>query len=206
MTQRRSLKDLLGPAEAEEPAQDALHGESDWAKLREGVTVSWLAGALRRDPKTVKKRLGPCRPKGKKNGSDLYDLEEAMTYLVKPRFDIKEYLRSMNPTELPPMLRKEYWDAELKRLKWQEMAGELWPTAAVLEVLAEACKRIKNQVQVWADDVERDAGLSPDQYAALQSRVDVLRTDIHKVLVEMPKDRKSGSALGEGPVDDDDPT
>lgn len=198
----RSLKDLLGPQD-EEPVST---GESDWAKLRAGVTVSWLAGALRRDPKTVKKRLGPCKPKTRQGGVDLYDLEEAMSYLVKPRFDIKDYLKTMNPTELPSMLRKEYWDAELKRLKFEEIAGELWPTASVLAVFAEAFKRIKNQMQVWADDVERESDLTPEQYKALTRRVDALRVDLHKQLVEMPKDGHHGHALEEGPVDDDDPT
>lgn len=198
---RRSLTELLGePPEPEEAI------ETDWAKLRAGVTAAWLAGALGRDPKTIKKRLGPCTPKGKRNGAPIYDLEEAMSYCVKPRFDIKDYLKTMNPTELPPMLRKEYWDAELKKMNWQERAGELWRTADVLEVLAEAFKRIKAQMQIWADDVEREANMTPEQYKALTARVDALRRDLNKVLVDMPAQRKHGSVLDEGPMDDEDPS
>lgn len=204
MTRRsRSRSDLLG----DEPEPVREHVETDWAKLRQGVTVAWLAGAMRMDPKTVKKRLGPVAPKQKRpGGQDLYDLELAMSYLVKPRFDVREYIKTMNPTELPPMLRKEYWDAELKKLAWQEKAGELWPTDKVLEVFSEAFKRIKNQCQVWADDVEREAKMTPEQYRALIKRVDMLREGLHKVLIAMPEARKSGSALGEGPIDDDDPS
>src|SRR5690606_19291643 len=152
---------------------------------------------------TDKTRVAPLAPTSKKPTGELYDLEIAMSYLVKPRFDIRDYMKTMNPTELPPMLRKEYWDAELKRRRFELEAGELWHTEDVLKVLADAFMSIKNQTQVWADDVEREAGLTTDQYDALRRRVDRLREDMFRSLCEAPKNKHTGSVLEEGLPDSD---
>lgn len=196
----RSKEDLLGPEP--EPEREAV--ETDWAKLREGVSLTWLAGALRMDRKTIKKRLAPLSPKTKRAQGDLYDLEMAMSYLVKPRFDVAEYIKTMNPQELPVMLRKEYWEAENKRAKFMRDAGELWHTDDVLAVFAEAFKRIKTTMQVWPDDVERVAGLNRDQYNALIKLTDGLREELFKTLCEMPKERKTESLAAEIGADDED--
>lgn len=194
---RRNLDDILG--NTPEVEEDESTVETDWAKLRKGVSLTWLAGFTRMDRKTVKKRLADCPAIARKSGSELYDPLLALSYLIKPRFDIRDYIKTMNPTELPPMLRKEFWDAENKRLKYQATAGELWPTESVLAVLAEAFKRIKQTTQVWADDVEREAGMPREQYVALIARVDALREDLYRTLVEMPKHQNTLSALDHGP-------
>lgn len=198
---RRDLGDFLG----EEPEEDSNGPvETDWAKLRQGVSIVWLKGLLKMDAKTVKKRLASCSPIGKKSGHDVYDPAMALSYLVKPRFDVKDYIKTMNPTELPPMLRKEFWDAENKRANYMERAGELWKTEHVVAVLSDAMKRIKTQLQIWADDVERDAGLNKEQYAALNQRIDSLREDIYNVLVTMPQQEHYGSWANEAPMPDED--
>ena len=190
--------DLLGPDPDEEEVSSSV--ETDWGKLRSGVSITWLKGLTGMDHKTVKKRLGPCKAKGKKLGFDVYDPIEALSYLIKPKFDVADYMKTMNIAELPPMLRKEYWEAENKKLTYQERAGELWRTSDVLAVFAEAFKLIKTTTQVWADDVERDAGLKAEQYKALIGRVDALREDLYRTLCEMPKDRNTASVLEDGPL------
>lgn len=201
----RSKADLLGDdPELDDSNSTAEKPDTDWAKLRGGVSITWLSGFLKMDPKTVKKRLAPCSPlPDKKLGQEVFDPAMALSYLVKPRFDIKDYLKTMNPSELPPMLRKEFWEAETKRVAFMERAGDLWSTAEVVAVLADASKRIKTQTQVWADDVEREAGLNHDQYDALQKRVDALREDIYRSLCEMPKEHSTPSELSRTPSDQD---
>lgn len=204
----RSKEDLLGPdpdsvQEHDTAPESGQAAESDWARLRNGVSAAWIAGAIKRDPKTVKKRLAGCKPKKREKGVDLYDLEEAMSYVVKPRFDVGEYIKTMNPQELPVMLRKEYWEAENKRAKFMRDAGELWHTDDVLAVFAEAFKRIKTTMQVWPDDVERVAGLNRDQYNALIRLTDGLREELHKTLVEMPTERRTEPLAAEVGLDED---
>lgn len=197
------MDDLLGPTEEPvEPENEEV--ETDWAKLKSGVTVRWLAGFLRMDDKTVRKRLSELRPVGKKSGYDVYDPQLAMTYLVKPRMDsIKDYIRTMSPNELPPMLRKEFWDAENKRLNYLQRSGELWRTEDVFVVLAEAFKQAKNSMQIWPDELQREVGLSNEQYRALVRKVDDLRDDMFRNLVDMPKTKSTGPVLEHGPLTDD---
>ncbi len=192
----RSKADLLGDDVIEDErevipskAEAEQQVESDWAKLRAGVTIHWLHGLLNHDIKTIKKRLGPLRPKGKVNGYEVYDIAEAMSYLVKPKFDITEYMKTMNPTELPVMLRKEYWEAQNKRATYMQRAGELWATEDVVAALAEAFKQAKNAMQIWPDEVQREVGLSNEQYRALVRKVDALRDDMFRNLVEIQKNR-----------------
>lgn len=200
MTDKR---DLLGDVEV--PDTEKSNAESDWAKLRNGVTITWLYQVLRMDRKTARKRLANCPIIGKGVGNvELYDIGTAMSYLVKPKFDIADYIKSMNPSELPPLLRKEYWDALLKQQQWEEKAGELWRTEKVMKVLGEAFQRIKNSTQTWADNVERKSSLTPDQYKALNLEVDALRHDMYDALVDMPRQEKTESTLAELPMADDD--
>lgn len=207
MTKRRSAADLLGdePDERIDATPRAPNnneiGNAEWAKVRQGVTVAWLAGALTMDRKTVQKRLAKCPVKAKgQGGFPIYDLAQAMSYLVKSNFDIADYMRTMNPSELPPMLKKEYWQAENSRALYMQRAGDLWHTDDVLAVFAEAFKRIKDTLQVFPDDLEREAGLKKEQYEYTQQRLDALREELSRVLCDMPKHRQTKNLLAE---DDD---
>lgn len=203
MARSRSDDDLFG-VRTEEPLPAA---EMDWATLRKGVSRNWLAGALKMDVQTVKKRLGGVKPiKKGNNNQDLYDFAEAMSYLVKPRIDVAEYIRGMNPRDLPGALKKEFWQAENQRLSYMERAGELWHTRDVLKVFADVAQLIRTTVQVWADDMERTGQLDREQYAMLRDKVDSLRDEVHKSLVDMPRRQKTESVLADGLEDADDGT
>lgn len=185
MSKTRSKADLLGP----EPAKKRVVSEQDieiaWNKLYQGVSLAWLAGFCRMNFQTVKKRLGDCPTLSGKNGQELYDPMEALSRLVKPKFDIGEYIRNMNPNELPPMLRKEYWDAAKKQIEVEQLQGELWRTEDVHGMVSDAFKVIKNQMQVWIDDVERECPITPEQYQVLNERVDALRQTLAEHLQNM---------------------
>ncbi len=195
---RRSAADLLGDDEPQAPIANSEIGNAEWAKVRQGVTVTWLAGALTMDRKTVQKRLASCPVKSKgQGGFPIYDLGQAMSYLVKPNFDIADYMRTMNPSELPPMLKKEYWQAENSRALYMQRAGDLWHTDDVLAVFSEAFKRIKDTLQVFPDDLERETGINRTQYEEAQKRTDMLRDELARTLIEMPKHRQTRNLLSD---------
>lgn len=167
------------------------------ADMHAGVTTGWLARVFGMDPSTVKKRLADCPPLQRRKAGYVYSLPQAAAYLVKPVFDVSEYLKTMRPSELPASLQKEYWDARLKRQRWEERAGELWRTDDVLDVLGEAFIAIKSSMQLWADNLERAVGLSDEQRRLLQGMVDGLQTELHAALVQMPKQRQTRSTASE---------
>lgn len=162
-----------------------------------GVSVGWLSKVFGMDPTDVKKRLADCPPLHRRKAGYIYDLKVAARFLVKPVFDIQKYLREMKPSELPSQLQKEYWDANLKRQKWEENAGHLWRTEAVLEVLGDTFKLMKFSMQLWADSLERMTGLSIEQKRILVEMVDTLQNEIHEALIVNAAKRKTPNTRGE---------
>lgn len=148
-----------------------------------GVTVGWLAQAFHMDPKTVKMKLKDCPPLHRRQGGFVYELDKAAAYLVKPKFNIEEYLKGMSISELPTKLQNAYWDAQIKRQKWEENAQNLWRTEKVVEVFGAVFQTIKFAMQLWPDDLERAAALTVEQREKLQAALDGLQNDLHGRLV-----------------------
>lgn len=162
-----------------------------------GVTVGWLAQAFHMDPKTVKAKLKDCPPLHRRQNGFVYELDKAAAYLVKPKFNIEEYLKNMSVTELPTKLQNSYWDAQIKRQKWEETARNLWRTEKVVEVFGNVFQTIKFAMQLWPDDLERTAGLTVEQREKLQGALDGLQNELHGKLVEMAGQKATKSMAAE---------
>jgi hypothetical protein len=173
-----------------------------------GVTVTWLAQAFGMSPLTVKTRLLMCPHRGETKAGYLYDLREAAPYIIKPVRDLKEYLKSIKPEELPTKLQEKYWRALMQRIKYEERAGTLWRTETVLFVLGEVFQTIKFSLQLWADNLDRSTGLTTEQRELLRGMVDGLQDEIYTKLRDFEKSHRTPSVLGEGlgtsDEDDDD--
>ena len=191
------IEDLFPDDEEDLGVQGAL--ESIPEGIHTGVSVSWLMAAFRMDRVTVKRKLAKLTPiKYGRGNSPIYDFVQAASCLVKPNIDIAEYLKTMRPQDLPALLQKEYWDAKLKRQKWEIAAGELWHTSDVVSVLGDTFQMMKNTLLLWTEHIDREVGLSEVQYAALTKKVDILQEDMYEKLVEMENLRQTPSSL-DGP-------
>lgn len=168
------------------------------AKLSKPVSISFLSMVWRTNVTTAKRRLAALAPIAHHRGNQpLYDFVQASQYLVKPRVDMREFVKKMDAADLPTSLQKDVWDARLKEQKWRQQAGDLWPTEDVLEVLGEAFQRLKTTTQLWVDQIS-EANTLPDPIRKdLQKRVDGLQADLHNALVELPKARSTPSQVGE---------
>ncbi len=163
-----------------------------------GVTISWLANVFRMDYNTCKKKLVNCPELGKgKGNAPIFDLPQAAAFLVKPKVDINAFVRSLRPADLPPYLQSEFWEAQNKRQKWEENAGELWRTEKVVEVFGETFKLMKDTMNLWVDALERKSGITGDQRKMLTSEVDALQDELHKRLVDMQVQKKTKPSLSE---------
>lgn len=208
------ILDLLGPPKrgpgrppklitAEE--EDYRPPSLDMTDVYAGVTVGWLSKVFGMDPSDVKKRLADCPPLHRRKAGYVYSLPIAARYLVKPVFDVQKYLSTMKASELPNGLQKDYWDAALKRQKWEENAGHLWRTEAVLEVLGEAFKNIKFSMQLWADNLDRVTGLTEEQRKLLVGMVDGLQDELYENMVRRAQEKSTPSVRAEikdGELDD----
>lgn len=168
--------------------------------VQHGVTVGWLSTVFGMDPVNVRRKLRDCAPIMKRKAGYVYDLKVAAQYLVRPVFNVEQYLKSMKPSELPTHLQDAYWSAMRKRQQWEAEAGMLWRTEAVMEVFGDVFQTIKFAMQLWPDTVDRALGLTPEQRTLLIGMADGLQTEIHKKLVEMPSLKRTPSTLSEAPL------
>lgn len=151
--------------------------------LKQGVTVQWLSAAFEMKPTDVRKRLARCPILRGSGRSEIYDLPVAAAFLVEPAISITEYLRTLKPDQLPQQLQESFWNAKLKQLKYMLAAGEAWRTTDVLKVLNDLFTTIKNQTQLWSDQINEEEELTPKQYKVVQELVNTLVDDIKTVTI-----------------------
>lgn len=162
-----------------------------------GVTVSWLSQVFGMDPKTVKQKLADCPPLHRRKAGYVYSLPVAAQYLVKPALSADQFMKSIKQADLPASMQQMFWDAALKRQKWEENAGQLWRTDKVREVLGSTFQTIKFTIQLWADTIERQIGITAEQRELLIKMSDELQGEIHKRLVEDAKNKRVGTQRSE---------
>lgn len=167
-----------------------------------GISVAQLAAYFRSNRKAVSEALEKCVPiRTDRSGALLYDFVEACSYLVQPKRDIRDFLRNITDKDLPPQMREGHWNAKIKEMKARAMAGDLWPTASVLEVLGETFKTIKTTTQLWVDEIDESHPLTNEQRDTLIKLVDKLMADIHQSLVTQARSTATESFARE--LDDD---
>lgn len=203
MTLQEDIDDLVGrPPRSKDRVLDDLIATRRQAReatgpmvedMLKGVTVSWLAQVFGMDPKTVKQRLADCPPMHKRKAGYVYHLPTACRYLVPPALSTEQFIKNMKPSDLPTAFQQTFWDAALKRQKWEENAGQLWRTERVREVLSQTFQTIKFTIQLWADTLERQVGLTPEQRVLMTKMGDSLQEEIYAGLVKQAATGKTGS-------------
>ncbi len=148
------------------------------------ATVSQIGHLFRTDPKTLPTRLRGIRPSSTKSGVNYYDIRTAAGRLVKPGYSIEQYLRRMHPNEMPVGLMKEFWAGQGSRQNYEIKNGDLWPTAQVVESLAESFKDARMTILLFPETVERETGVTDAQRRVLRRLADTLIDDLRESLVE----------------------
>jgi hypothetical protein len=163
------------------------------------VGVSFLSKVLRLHQDTVARRLQTVTPVGHAGTSQnrpLYDFATVVPFLVKPKMDIRTYLRSLNPADMPTNISKVFWEAERIRNKTLLETGEAWPTEKVLQVMGQVFMMIKDRIPLINEGM-REEGLTDAQLEKLQLACDQFQRDLHEALVELPGQQATPSRLAE---------
>lgn len=218
-----SFDDLLGdPPDADEPDEPRKKagrplgsknlpkgGASNLSlKMQEvhnvasGVSATWLQRVFRMPRYKLDAALTDCPVlRTAQNGGRIYDIKTAAAFLVEPTTDLEAYIQTIKADQLPEKLRETFWNAKIKEAKYRTMAGELWPTGSVLEVLGDTFKTLKKTTQLWIDTVDEEDELSDAQRALLTVLVDKLQDNMYKALVKQVANKSTESFLSE--LDDD---
>lgn len=167
------------------------------------ATMSQLAQLFETDAKTLPKRLRGLRPAGARHNTSTYKIREAASRLVRPGYAIEQYLRTMNHSDLPPLLTKEYWNGQRARQIYEENAGDLWRTSQVVEGFAEAFKTLRMSLLLMGDAIERETALSEVQRKIVKRMIDGAIDDLREKMVTRFKDYVAATAPLALPVFDD---
>lgn len=167
-----------------------------------GVTIAFLAQVFKMDEKRVKRKLVNCpvkqrRRRGVTQVQHLYDLATAASYLVDPKIDPEDIIKSLRKEDLPPSISTAYWDAQLKRQKWEEQAGQLWRTSTISAVIGSMFQTIKFTIQLWADTLEQQTGITEEQREVLNTLTDELQASMFGSLRENAEENMTKPQLAE---------
>jgi len=154
-----------------------------------GCNLSELSKLFRMDHRNLVEKLHGVPPSGKRGKANTWRVHEVAPYLVRPIFDIEDYIKRMHPSELPKMLTKEFWAGQRSRQEYLLKAGDLWPTDQVVEAVGELFKLVKMSATLAADAVERQVELTPRQRTIIINIMDGMLRDLRQAIIEKFEDR-----------------
>lgn len=149
-----------------------------------GLNLSELGRLFRMDHRILVEKLHGVPPTGKRGKGNTWRVDEVAPYLVRPIFDIEEYVKRMHHNELPKMLTKEFWAGQRSKQEFLLKAGDLWPTDQVVEAVGELFKLVKMSATLTVDAVERQVELSPRQRTIVVDIMDGMLRDLRQAIVE----------------------
>lgn len=155
-------------------AQKQLDDESR-GLLYEGASVSQLAKLFRMDNRSVASKIAGLQPCGERAGFPIYAIADAATRLAPLDEDeIEQRLRTMNPTDLPKMISKEFWAGLTARRRYEHQAGDLWMTEEVKEAATAAFKGLRTDLLLLPEEIANMLGLKETDREKVQRVVDKL--------------------------------
>lgn len=152
------------------------------------ATMSQLAQLFETDAKTLPQRMKGIVPSGKRNGYKVYKIREAASRLVKPGFEIEDYIRQMSPQEMHPLLLKEFWNGQRARLTYEREMGNYWPTEDIVELFGVLSQGIRQTLILTVDDIEREEGFNTGQKKAFRRIIDAAIQNLNDKLNEKFRD------------------
>lgn len=156
--------------------------------VRVGANIATLADIFDRDIMGVKRVLAKqhIQPNVTDDGKELYPIREVAPFLIdlSAVVDIAEIIKTTSLKKLPPELTKNFWDAANARKKHLEDNGELWRTDAVLEVLVDTFKVLRQSVNQFVDTVSDRTEITDKQRRLIVEMADGLMASMRDKLID----------------------
>lgn len=177
--------------------KNAQADETSNVIMYEGANLSQLSVLFRMDHRVLVEKLHQCPPTGVRNGTQIWRIDVAAPYLVRPMFDIEAYVRKMNPTDLPKMLSKEFWSAQKVKQEVQEREGNLWATDRVIRAIGGVMKIMKNSVRLFVDAVDRQSELNEIQRRIVKQLGDGLLNEAYRTVLKEFEEKPTNDEVKE---------
>ncbi|EOW9163214.1 DUF1441 family protein [Vibrio cholerae] len=145
------------------------------------------AFSLHRD--TVRKRLKEARvkPVAKRSGVDVYALADVGPALFSAEVGNKSE-DDYNPNKMAPKDRKDFFQSERERLKFETEIGELIPDSEYRLDLAAVLKFLVSAFETMPDDLERRYNVPPEVLEHVEQWGDERRAWLYQKLIEVEPD------------------
>ena len=157
------------------------------------LSIRRLADEFAMARETVSKRLAEysVAPCGRRHGHPVYRLRDAAPAIVG--VGITDEDGNRDPRMLPPEKRNAYYQSELRRLEFEMETGQLVPAAQHEAAVADLARDVVQFLTTLPDELERDAGLTPEQIEAMHASIDRSRQGLYETLTA-DKDEDAASA------------
>lgn len=150
----------------------------------QGANLTQLSKLFGMEKRDITPKILDVYPVGKRGGYDIYSIKEVAPYLVKPLYDVENYIRRMSFKDLPKELSKEFWAGQRAKQEFDIKAGNLWATEEVIEKFGDAVKTLRMGMLLIPDTLARQAGLTEAQRTVVQASVDSMLNDLSNALIE----------------------
>ncbi|MGL4516774.1 MAG: DUF1441 family protein [Shewanella sp.] len=146
--------------------------------------ITRLAAAFSMHRDTVRKKLAEASvvPCGRNGNAPLYAIHEAAAACFSNQIVSGD---GSDPDKLDPKSRKDWFQSENERLKYQRETKELVPSTEVRDELAIVLKRVTSFFDSLPDRMERSRQFTAEQLEALEKVSDQLRVDLYNDLKDM---------------------
>lgn len=187
-------------------APDSKRMDADTkAIIYEGASISQLNVLFGMDNRTISSKISGLEPCGKRAGAPIYSVREAAALLVEPTLDLSQievvanYVRKLNPTNMPKMLTKEFWSAMRTKQLYEDDAGDLWRTEKVVDVFSELVKSVRMPLILAKDAIANVKELTDRDQKIIDQIIDGILEELHDAVV-----KQFGSRATSAEVDDQD--
>ena len=163
---------------------------SEFDELVKGASIRQISLLFEMEREIVSDiiRDSGVKPSCLRNNRPVYLISEVAPFLVT---SVAPTLSPVNEKTAVRIQRrnasteKDYWDAQLKRQKFMEQAGDLWRTDKVIETLANIFKHLRESIVVFLDSMEHESGLPVRQIEKTKAFGDQLLQGMHDKLVSL---------------------
>jgi len=186
---------------------------SEFDELLKGMSIRQITLLLdvEREALADMIRDAGIQPSGKRGGNPIYLLSEVAPHVVQ---SVAPLLAPGDSTKLATRIQrknasteKDYWDAQLKRQKFMEQAGDLWRTEKLIDTLAGIFKHLRESIVVFLDSMEHESGLPVSQIEKTKAFGDALLQGMHDKLTSLNVPTEGDHDYPDGgdppPTDDD---
>ena len=155
------------------------------------ITKIAEAFGLSRD--TVRKRLKAAgvQPVSVDRNAPIYRLSEAAPALFGAASTGGDFGGFKSPDVMPPKDRKDWFDSENARLRYERELRTLVPEDEVAREMSFLIKSVLNPIDGIIDTLERKADLTPKQATIIQREIDAVREQMYIAAAEVDESEPS---------------